>query len=151
MFLRVSASPLDMFLFFLFFWFSRRFLQNQQILRENQTIKENQRKQNKTLGTTNNNKVVKGFSLTLGYVFFLLFFYVFFSVFSFSFLVFPNICLVFFSMFGFLEICFGFVKNFRGNQQNKKQKTNPYPRVRLKPLKTLFFVPNVCLVFFGFL
>ena len=42
-----------------------------------------------------------------------------------------------------------FCKNFREHQKNKNKKT--YPRVSLKPLKTLFLlvVPNVLLVFCG--
>ena len=45
---------------------------------------------------------------------------------------------------------FCFSKNPREN--NKTQKTNPYPRVGLKPLTTVFVgFPQVCLVFFGLL
>ena len=51
-FLKVSDPPLDMGLFFLFFWFSRRFLQNQKILRENQKYQRKPKKTKKTLGKT---------------------------------------------------------------------------------------------------
>ena len=53
--------------------------------------------------------------------------------------------------FWFSRRFFWFCKNLRENQKNKK--TNPYPRVGLKPLKTLFLLvfPNVSLVVFGFL
>ena len=44
--------------------------------------------------------------------------------------------LVLFCIFSFLKCCLSFVKTF-GKTKNKK-KTNPYPRVGLKPLKTLF-------------
>jgi len=56
--------------------------------------------------------------------------------------------LVWFS--GFPEGFFGFLKTF-GKTENQTR-PNPYPRVGLKPLKTLFLVfPKVCLVVFGFL
>ena len=59
--------------------------------------------------------------------------------------------LVFVCICGFLEWLFGFVKTFSGKQQQQKQKqTNPYPRVSLKPLNTLFCWFSECVVvFFG--
>ena len=70
-------------------------------------------------------------------------------------LVFPKKCLVFFGVLWYVWFsrkCFLFSKNLRENQ-TKKQKT--YPRVGLKPLKTVFFCfPEgflwFSLVFFGF-
>ena len=52
--------------------------------------------------------------------------------------VFPNVCFVFFGVIlycWFSLMFFLFSKNLRENQKNEKQ--NPYPRVGLKPLKTL--------------
>ena len=127
------------YVFFFCVWFSRRFLQNQQILRENQQYQRKPKNTNKTLGTTNKHKVFKGFRPTLGYVFLFLFW--FSRRYFWCSLVF-----LFFS-----KVFFWFCKNFRENQTTKQ--TNPYPRVSLKPLKTLLFVfvPNVLFVFFGFL
>ena len=69
---------------------------------------------------------------------------------------FPESCVwcsfVFFCIFGFIKgfVCV-FFKNVRENLKTKS--INPYPRVGLKPLKTLFllFSRRFCLVFFGFL
>ena len=63
------------------------------------------------------------------------------------FLMFVLFSLVFFGIFGFLEGCFGFVETF-----GKTKKTQIYPRVSLKPLKTLFFWCSlVFFCIFGFL
>ena len=114
--------------FLLYVWFSRRLFWFCKNLRENQHNK-------------NNKPISKGGSETFkNFVFW------FFLMFSFF-----IVSLVFFCMFGFLEGFVGFVKTF--GKTNTTKKTNPYPRVSLKPLNTLFFFvfPNVCLVFFGFL
>ena len=82
-FLKVSDPPLDMDLFLLFFWFSRRFLQNKQNIRENQT----------TTKTKPYPRVGLKHLKTL------------FFWFSRRFLWFS---LVFFGIFGFPEVFFGF-------------------------------------------
>ena len=66
-------------------------------------------------------------------------------------LVFPKVILVFFCICGFPEGFFGCLKTFGKTKQPKK--TNPYPRVGLKPLSTLCFGFSLrfLLVFFGFL
>ena len=123
------------FVVFCFLCVSRRFLQNQTILRENQNIKEN-----KTFGKTvkhKNKPISKGGSETFKTL-----------VLGFSRRFF--LCsLVFFSISGFLEGLFGFVKTF--GKTEKPKKTNPYPRVGLKHLKTLFLVfTNVfCFIWFS--
>ena len=71
---------------------------------------------------------------------------------NFVWLVFPKVVCGFFGFllgFWFSKAC-GFLKTFGGTKQTTK--TNPYPRVGLKPLKTCFFVYSLYLfVFFGFL
>ena len=123
---------------FCFVGFPEGFLQNQQNLRENQKYTRKPKKTPKTLGQNQNNKVFKGFRLTLGYGFVFLFWGVF-----------PKV----------------FTKPTNPSRKPKIQKkTNKsfgktkktkqtYPRVGLKPLTTLCFgfVLMCLLVFFGFL
>ena len=54
----------------LFFGFSRRFLENQQNIRENQKYKRKPQKTKTSIRENQNNQIVKGFRPTLGYVFF---------------------------------------------------------------------------------
>ena len=138
-FLKVSDSPLDMGLVFLVVWFSRRFLQNQQIIRENQQYKHKKNKQTniRKHQTTN---VFKGFRLTLGYVFLLFFVFV----------VFPNV-LVLQNQQIIRENQTYQRKSethIRENQTNNKTKKT-YPRVGLKPLNTLFCCVVLMLVWFS--
>ena len=132
--LKVADPPLDMGLLFFVVWFSesRRFLENKNNFRENQTYKRKPTKTKTTFGKTKN-KVFKGCRPTLGYGF------VFFVL-----LVLPNYFLFFWCSLMF----FWFSKKPSG----KPNKT--YPRVGLKPLKTLFFWFSrrffwFSLVFFG--
>ena len=129
--LKVSDPPLDMFCF-LCCLFSRRFLDNQKNLRENQQY---QRKQKQPSGKHKNNEVFKGFRPTLGYV-------------SFLFVWLSRLFLLFWCSQTF--VCL-FCKTFGKTKKQKKNKKT-YPRVGLKPLNTLFFgFPEGVLVFFGFL
>ena len=80
------------------------------------------KKTNKNLRENQKNKVFKSFRPTLGSGFVCFFCFC---------LVFPKVCFVFFCMFGFLYLFILFCKNLRENQKTKK--TNPYPRVGLKP------------------
>ena len=112
--------PEGFFCFLWYFWFSRRIFWFCKNLREN-----NKNKKNKPIS--------KGESETFNFVCL-----VFHISFGFS--------LVFFGIFGFLEGFFGFVKTF--GKTKTTNKSNPYPRVSLKPLTLFvwFFI-----FFFGFL
>ena len=97
----------------MYFWFSRRICWFCKNLRENQKNKKNK-------------PISKGGSETFK---------------NFVFLVVPNVLLVF---FGFLLYCWFyrvifcfFLKTF--GKTKKQKKPNPYPRVGLKLLQTLFF------------
>ena len=155
------------------FWFSRRFSENQTNLRENQTYKTKTKEHQKHLRENQQTKVFKGFRPTLGYGFGLVCFLL-----SRRFLEHtkkhsgkskiqkqtkeshtnvrenqktkllkvsdPPLDM----FFGFPEGFYKTNKTF-GNTNKNKQTTNPYPRVGLKPLRTLFFgFPEA---FFGFL
>ena len=72
---------MDMGLFCLFCWFSRRFLQNQKHLRENQKIQKKTKENKTNLRENQNTKLFKGFRPTLGYGFVLFVLLVFPKVF----------------------------------------------------------------------
>ena len=149
-------------LFFCFCWFSRRFLENQKNLRENQQYKRQPKQTKQKLRGNQKNKVFKSFRPTLGYGFVFWGLLVFPKVFrkpikpqgkpkipkktkpiskggsetfkNFVCLVFPKVFLVFFGFLLYVWFSlrfFWFSKNLRENQQTNK--TNPYPRVGLKP------------------
>ena len=100
--------------FLLYFWFSQMFVWFSKNLRENQQ-------------TTNKNKPIsKGRSETFK---------------NFVCFVFPKVCLVFFGVLLYclfsLRCCWCSKKTF--GKTNKTNKTNPYPRVGLKPLNNFVF------------
>ena len=60
---------------------------------------------------------------------------------------------VFSFVFWFSRMFVWFTKHLRKNKKKQKRKTNPYPRLGLKPLKTLLFLrffPDVVLCFIWF-
>ena len=123
--LKVSDAPLDMGLVLFCCLAFPKVFRKQKNLRENQKNKENQKKNREN----QTNKVFKGFRPTLGYGFGLVCF------------------------FGFPE-CFLRKPKKHSGKPKKQTRPNPYPRVRLKPLKTVFVWFSrrffwLSLVFFG--
>ena len=111
--------------FLWYFWFSRRFCWFCKNLRENQKNKKKTypRVSLKPLNT----------------------------LFVWLFLMFCWFSLVFFCICGYLEGFVGFVKTFGKTTKNKETKNISKGESETFKNLVLFVVPNVCLVFFGFL
>ena len=136
MYPRVGLTPLKtmfcwfsrgfLFVFFGFLWyvwFSRRLFVCSKNIRENRN-KQKQQKTHKTKKQT-----IQGWVWNLE------------QLCCFLFCVFPNDVVVFFGCLWYFRFSQMFVLFCKSPRENPKQQTrpNPYPRVGLKPLKTLFF------------